>query len=377
MKKVSLFTFIFLVTSLFFISGCSSEKSEKDVYRIAVAAPLTGDIATLGQGIKRGAILAFSEITNEYTNVKLELVFFDDRANEGEAVNVAEKIASDEKIIGVVGHLNSGCSIPASKVYNRKNLTMITPASTNPKLTLQGFDNVFRICPTDSQQGPVAAKVALSRGYSNIYIVDDKTEYGQGLADEFEKEFRKLGGKVLGRESITVGSRNFKALLTKIKSFNPDAIFLGGVYVEGALLTKQADEVGLKVPIIGGDGLKTEEYINLAGSSAEGDIVTYIGEPIDENNPFYKKYKSMFPNDDLQPFDLNSYLSTKIIFSALTNSLMVKGSFSREYANKYIKSTTFNLLYPVKFDNRGDNINSVFTVYTVKGGKFVVLEVIK
>ncbi|MGB9621561.1 MAG: branched-chain amino acid ABC transporter substrate-binding protein [Brevinematia bacterium] len=377
MKKGFLFAFGIFVISLIFISSCSTKENREITYKIAVACPLTGDIAPLGQGIKRGAILAFTEITNEYTNVKLELVFFDDRGNEGEAVNVAEKIASDSKIIGVVGHLNSGCSIPASKVYNKKNLTMITPASTNPKLTLQGYRNVFRICPTDAQQGPVAAKVALSRGYSNVYIIDDKTEYGQGLADEFEKEFSKLGGKVLGRDSINVGARNFKALLTKIKSFNPDAIFFGGVYVEGSLLTKQADEVGLKVPFIGGDGLKTDEYIKLAGDSSEGDIITFIGEPLDENSVFYKKYKSIFKDELIQPFDLNSYIATKIIFSSLTNSLAIKGNFSRDYANEYIRKTSFDFIYPVKFDEKGDNLDAVFTVYIVKDGRFNILEIVK
>lgn len=367
--------FIFVIV-LSILVGCG--KSGSDVYKIAVAAPLTGDIATLGQGIKRGVILAFTEITNSYTNIKLELAFFDDRANEGEAVNVAEKIASDSRIIGVVGHLNSGCSIPASTVYNRKNLPMITPASTNPKLTLQGYKNVFRVCPTDAQQGPIAARFLIKNKITKVYIIDDKTEYGQGLADEFEKEFKKLGGNVLGRDSITVGSRNFKALLTKIKQLNPQAIFFGGVYVEGSLLTKQADEVGLYVPFVGGDGLKTDDYIKVAEKSSEGDIITFIGSPIDEQNEFYKKYKSMFPKDEIGPFDFNSYIGAKILFSALTNSIAVKGDYDRNVAIEFIKNTEFkDPLFLVKFDEKGDNINSTFTIYKVENGKFVVVDVIK
>ncbi|MCX8029615.1 MAG: branched-chain amino acid ABC transporter substrate-binding protein [Brevinematales bacterium] len=365
------------VISLLLIYGCSQETSRK-VYRIAVAAPLTGDIATLGQGIKRGVILAYVEMTNEFTNAKLELAFFDDRANEGEAVNVASKIVSDNSIIGVVGHLNSGCSIPASAIYSRKNLIMITPASTNPKLTLQGFKNVFRVCPTDAQQGPVAAKFLVKKGIKNIYVIDDKTEYGQGLADEFEKEFKRLGGQILGRDSITVGSRNFKALLTKVKQTSPQAIFFGGVYVEGALLTKQADEVGLNVPFVGGDGLKTDEYIKIAGDSANGDIITFIGSPIDQNSEFYRKYKSMFPNDEIGPFDLNSYIAAKIIFSSLTNSLISYGGFSREKAIEFIKKIEFKHQdIIVKFDDNGDNLNSVFTIYSIKNNNFSIVEVAK
>ena len=372
---------VFLVIFSFFVFSCGkgSESGEgRDVYKIAVAAPLTGDIATLGQGIKRGVILAYSEITNIYTNVTIKLEFFDDRANEGEAVNIAEKIASDDRVIGVVGHLNSGCSIPASSVYKRKNLTMITPASTNPKLTLQGFDNVFRVCPTDAQQGPIAARFVFKKGLKRVYIIDDKTEYGQGLADEFEKEFKKLGGVILGRDSISVGARNFKALLTKIKQSNPDFVFFGGVYVEGALLTKQADEVGLDVPFVGGDGLKTDDYIKIAGVSANGDIVTFIGMPIDEKSEFYKKYKLLFPSDEVGPFDFNSYVATKILFITLTNLLEKNGKYDRNEANNLMKKIEFRDPYfVVKFDEKGDNVNSIFTVYTVKNGVFEVVEIVK
>ncbi|MEN2998021.1 MAG: branched-chain amino acid ABC transporter substrate-binding protein [Brevinematia bacterium] len=372
----AVFTSITLI-SIMTLSGCG-EGSKVEEYKIAVAAPLTGDIATLGQGIKRGVILAYIEMTNTYTNAKISLEYFDDRANEGEAVNVAEKIASDNRIIGVVGHLNSGCSIPASAVYNKRNLPMITPASTNPKLTLQGFKNVFRVCPTDAQQGPIAAKFLVKKNIKKIYIIDDKTEYGQGLADEFEKEFRRLGGIVLGRDSITVGSRNFKALLTKIKQTKPEAVFFGGVYVEGALLTKQADEVGLNVPFVGGDGLKTDEYIKIGGSFTEGDIVTFIGKPIEEESEFYKKYKSLFPKDEIGPFDFNSYISAKILFSALTNLLAEKGTYNRELANEFIRKTEFKEdMFTVKFDTKGDNINSVFTIYIVENSKFKVIEIIE
>ncbi len=378
MKKFFVVFGILFVVGAFgiLVSGCSSEGS--NVYKLALAAPLTGDIAPLGQGMKRGVILAYTEFTNVYTNVKVELAFFDDRATESEAVNVAEKIASDPTIIGVVGHLNSGCSIPASSVYNRRNLPMITPASTNPKLTLQGFKNVFRICPTDAQQGPIAARFLVKKNITKVFVLDDKTEYGQGLADEFSKEFRNLGGTVLGRDSIRVGDKDFKAILTKIKSFNPQAVFFGGVYSEGALLTKQADEVGLSVPFVGGDGLKTDKYVELAGAACEGDIVTFIGAPVTENDEFYKKYKSIFPNESIEPFDLFSYEAAKILLSAFTNSLDKNGKYSREKAIDYIAKTEFRgIASKIKFDEKGDNLNTVFTIYTISNGKFLVVDVVK
>ncbi|MFN4245624.1 MAG: branched-chain amino acid ABC transporter substrate-binding protein [Brevinematia bacterium] len=369
---------LLIIFSVFFIVSCGSDGNHSGDYKIAVAAPLTGDIATLGQGIKRGVILAYTEFTNVYTNVGVRLEFFDDRGNEGEAVNVAEKIASDDKMIGVVGHLNSGCSIPASSVYNRKGLPMITPASTNPKLTLQGFNNVFRICPTDAQQGPIAARFLFGKNIKKVYVIDDKTEYGQGLADEFEKEFRRLGGVILGRDSISVGARNFKALLTKVKQSNPEAVFFGGVYVEGALLTKQADEVGLNVPFVGGDGLKTEDYIKIAGKSSEGDFITFIGVPIDKDSEFFKKYKSLFPSDEIGPFDFNSYIAAKILLTVFTNLLDKNGKYDRSVANNVIKDTRFQDYYfDVKFDDKGDNLNSAFTIYTVENGSFKVVEIIR
>jgi branched-chain amino acid transport system substrate-binding protein len=377
MNKVrGIFIFAILVLVGAVVTSCSSGGAND--YKIALAGPLTGDIAPLGQGMKRGAILAFVEFTNSHTNVKVDLVFFDDRGMESEAVNVAEKIASDNKIIGVVGHLNSGCSIPASSVYNKRNLPMITPASTNPKLTLQGFKNVFRLCPTDAQQGPIAAKFLIKKNISKVFVLDDKTEYGQGLSDEFAKEFEKLGGVVLGRDSIRVGDKDFKAILTKIKSFNPQAVFFGGTYSEGSLLTKQADEIGLKVPFVGGDGLKTDKYMELAGPSSEGDIVTYIGAPITENDEFYQKYKKMFPNDSIEPFDLFSYEATKVLLSAFVNTIDENGNYSREKAIEYISKTEFQgIASKIKFDEKGDNLNAVFTIYVVSNGNFRVVDVIK
>ncbi len=363
----------------FYFYGCSVQDDQKK-FKIAVASPLTGDIAPLGQGIKRGVILAYIEITNKYPEVNVDLAYFDDRATESEAVNVAQKIVADTSIIGVVGHLNSGCSIPASRVYNSKNILMITPASTNPKLTLQGYKNVFRLCPTDSQQGPVAARFLIKRGIKSVSVIDDKTEYGQGLAEEFRKEFEKLGGKVLSYDSIAVGTRDFKSLLTKVKSLNPQAIYFGGVYVEGSLLTKQADEVGLTVPFVGGDGLFTQNYINVAGNSSEGDIVTFIGEPIDETHPFYKKYRETFPKEEIEPFDYYSYEAAKIIFAAYLYSLSnsTSGGFDRELAIEYVaKNEHQGLSSKFKFDEKGDNLNTTFTIYQISDGRFKILEIVK
>jgi branched-chain amino acid transport system substrate-binding protein len=189
---------------------------------------LTGDIAAMGQGMKNGATLAIEEANQTSQEIKFELLALDDRADPKEAVNIANQIISDKDVYGVVGHLNSGCSIPASSVYNKYNLVMISPASTNPKLTLQGFTNIFRTCTTDDVQGSFAADFIYKKKMEKVAIIHDKTPYGQGLAEEFQKTFKNLGGKITCFEGISLGDRDFKALLIKVKNMHPQMIYFGG-----------------------------------------------------------------------------------------------------------------------------------------------------
>lgn len=182
--------FLLLIFTGISLNGCGMKKEagEGKLVRIALVCPLTGDIAAMGQGMKNAATLAIEEANeNKVLNdVRFELLALDDRGDPKEAVNAAYQITSDKAVYGVVGHLNSGCSIPASLVYNRHNIIMISPASTNPKLTLQGFKNVFRICATDDVQGSFAAKfICKNSAIVQVAIIHDKTPYGQGLAEEF------------------------------------------------------------------------------------------------------------------------------------------------------------------------------------------------
>ncbi|MEW6679619.1 MAG: branched-chain amino acid ABC transporter substrate-binding protein [bacterium] len=356
------------------LAGCCPPKKEGNVVKIALVCPLTGDLAAMGQGMKRGAEMAVSEANKTLTRFKFELVSFDDRADPKEAVNVAAQIISDPNIYGVVGHLNSGCSIPASSVYAKKNLIMISPASTNPKLTLQGLPNVFRVCTTDDVQGSFGADFLINKlNIKNVAIIHDKTAYGQGLAEEFKKRFEENKGVILSFDGINIADKDFKALLISIKDKKPGAIYFGGVYGEGGLISKQAKELGLNVPLIGGDGLFSPEYIKIAGNAAEGNFVTMVGvgiENLQEAQGFLERFKNKYPDVESQPYDHYTYEAANIIISAISNS----GLDNLKVIN-WVKNVNYQgILGETKFDEKGDTLNKAISVYKVEGEKFVLIK---
>ena len=228
---------------------------KEKVVRIAVAVPLTGDMGTEGQGLRRAVELAVEEANaSKRFDFKLEAAPFDDRADPKEAVNVANLIVSDSRIIAVVGHYNSGCAIPAAKVYARAGIPMISPAATNPEVTRQQMSSdwvgpkiVFRVVPTDDVQGSEAARFIHGKlGKRRVALLHDKSPYGQGLAEEFKKTFLSLGGKLSSEDGISIGDKDFKALLTRIKSADPEGVYFGGLYTEAGLIVKQMRELGIK-----------------------------------------------------------------------------------------------------------------------------------
>lgn len=366
---------IFLLAS---VSGCGQKPAPtgEKVVKIALAVPLTGDVAAMGQGMRNGAQIAIEEANEKKAvpGVKFELYALDDRADPKEAVSVATQIVADPDVVAVVGHLNSGCSIPSSRVYNQHGLLMISPASTNPKLTLQNYKNVFRLCTTDSVQGSFAGDILYKKlGAKAAAIIHDKTPYGQGIAEEVKKQFEKHGGKVLIFEGIMKEEKDFKALLTRIKSLKSQAIFFGGMYTEGGLISKQSDELGLGVPIVGGDGIFSPEYIKIGGKATEGDVATMIGVPPEEMSgagEFLNKYKEKHPNVDFQPYDTYTYDTVKLVIEAFKQTGQDKAKLIETVAKmKYI-----GIVGETEFDDKGDTLNKTITLYVVKNGKFVVLK---
>jgi branched-chain amino acid transport system substrate-binding protein len=356
------------------LAGCSG--GDGKTIKIALAVPLTGDDAAHGQGMKRGYEMAIEDAnaSGKLKGIKLELAEFDDRSDPKEAVTVANQIISDRQIVGVIGHLNSGCSIPASQVYARRNLVMITPASTNPKLTQQGLKNVFRVCGTDDVQGSFCANYAFDTLKLNrVAVIHDKTAYGQGLAEEFQRQFAEDGGTVTSFNGIDRGEKDYKALLTRIKTETPQLLFFGGLYAEAGLISKQSKELGLGVPLMGGDGIFTNEYCRIAGNASEGDFASMVGLPpekLPKAQEFLTRYHAKYPDKDVEPYDPLTYESTSLLVDALA-ALNLDESKLIDYIS-HMKHE--GILGEVSFDERGDNRNKLISMNRVQDGKFEFYE---
>jgi branched-chain amino acid transport system substrate-binding protein len=361
--------------------------TEAVTIKIGIGAPLTQGAVALGQGMKRGAGLAIDQANKSAEAKDLGITFVgvdgDDQGDPKTGVTVANTFASDTALVGVMGHLNSGVSIPASKVYNENKIVQVSPASTNPALTQQGFNNVFRVCTTDDVQGPVGAESAFGElGFKTAVVIDDSTPYGEGLAAEFAKKFAELGGKVLFTEKTTDKDTDFNALVTKIKDANPDVIYYGGIYNAGALLSKQAKDAGYKGKLMGGDGLYDGEYINLAGAAAaEGDFCTSVGLPVanlPKGQEFQDAYKAMYPSDEIAAYDAYSYDAANVIIQAVLKTAKdlgvdkVTSPEGRDAIIAAVAATSMEgVTGAIAFDEKGDTTNKAITTYTVEGGSWV------
>lgn len=350
---------------------------KEKVVKIAVAVPLTGDMGTEGQGLRRAVEMAVEE-ANAAKRFPYKLVAapYDDRADPKEAVNVANLIISDSRVVAVVGHYNSGCAIPAAKVYARAPVAMISPAATNPEVTSQqnskdwsGPRIVFRVVPTDDVQGSYAAVFAYkSLGKRRMTLLHDKTPYGQGLAEQFKKTFLDLGGKIVSEDGVSVGDKDFKALLTKIKGdgAKPQGIYFGGLYTEAGLILKQMRELGLNDPFafISGDGAKTSGIFDVAGDAADGAFLSIVGVPVEElpsASAFIAAYKKRWTGsgEELKPFDHFGYEAAQVIFAAMERA----GGPDRKKVIEELRKTNYTgVLGTTTFDEKGDTLNKIVTM---------------
>jgi branched-chain amino acid transport system substrate-binding protein len=254
--------------------------------KIGHVGPLTGGIAHLGKDNENGARLAIEEANAAKTKidgkeVKFTLVAEDDQADPKVGTTVAQKLV-DAKVVGVVGHLNSGTSIPASPIYNQAGIPVISGSATNPKLTEQGFKTQFRVVGRDDQQGPaIASYLATNTKPQTVAVIDDATAYGEGIANEVEKTLKAAKINVLPREKGTDKTTDWKAVLTKLRGRNPDAVFYGGMDATGGPLLKQGRELGIKAVFSFGDGACTDKMKELAGDASEGLLCSQAGIPVD------------------------------------------------------------------------------------------------
>ena len=366
----------FLFLSLFLLLGASDAE-----VHLGLSAPLTGDQAYIGAGVNQGAQMAVEDANAKgpiFGNAKLKLVPLDDQHNPTQAVLVANKFASDPDIVGVVGHFNSSCTKAASAIYHEARIPQVSPASTNPDISKQGFDTFFRVCPTDDVQAPAAVNFVLNKlGAKTIAIIDDQTTYGKGLADQFEKKFKALGGTVLLHNGITQGEKDFTPLLTKIKSKKPELIFFGGIYPELSLLLKQSRKIGLETQWMGGDGIYDASLVQLATPAvAEGTYATMLGvDPhmLPSAQDFVRRYEARY--GEIGSFAAYGYDATNVLIDAIRRA----GKNDREAVLQALKNTKDfqGVLGPVNFDSKGDAIGKSVGIFKVQGGKFTFVEEVK
>ncbi|MCA3222431.1 MAG: branched-chain amino acid ABC transporter substrate-binding protein [Burkholderiales bacterium] len=344
------------------------------VVKIGHAAPLTGGIAHLGKDNENGARLAVDEINAAGgikvgdRTIKLELVAEDDKADPKEGTLVAQKFV-DAGVVAVVGHLNSGVSIPASKIYADNNITQISPSSTNPNYTNQGFKTTFRVVANDIQQGTVLATYAATEMKAKtVAIVDDRTAYGQGLADVFERVAKEKGLKVVAREFTNDKATDFNAILTKIRGTRPDVVFWGGMDATAAPAAKQMAQLGIKAPLLAGDGVCSPKFIELAGDAAGRLTCSKAGEAVEQlakGPDFVQKYKAKF-NQDVQVYSPYSYDAVFVIADAMKRA----GSTDRAAITAAMPTTNYSgVTGTIAFDEKGDVKGGAISMFTVKDGK--------
>ena len=358
------------------LAGCGKQSSD---IKIGHVGPITGGIAHLGKDNENGARLAIEQANEAKIKlggkeVKFVLLAEDDQADPKVGTTVAQKLV-DAKVAGVVGHLNSGTSIPASPLYNGAGIPVISGSATNPKLTEQGFKTQFRVVGRDDQQGPaIASYLANNNKPKTVAVIDDATAYGEGIANEVEKTLKAAGIKTLPREKGTDKTTDWKAVLTKLKGRNPDAIFFGGMDATGGPLMKQGRELGIKAVFAFGDGACTEEMAKLAGLAAEGLLCSQAGIPVAAaDKGFLAAYKKKFNVDPIlyAPF---TYDAANLLIAAMKKA---DSADPAKYLPELAKITYKGATGEISFDAKGDRKDAEMTIFTMQGGKIVPLAVIK
>ena len=341
----------------------------KGTIKIATQSPLSGGQAALGEGIKLGTQLALEKLKGglEKAGFKVELVPFDDQAKPDVGVANAKNIIADKDIMVVIGHLNSGVAIPSSEVYKEVGLAMISPANTNEKITDRGYPNVNRVCGRDDVQGAVGAEFAAGTlKPKTVYIVHDKTTYGQGVAEAFKTEVEKKGVKVIAFEG-TEEKSNFDPIVTPIKAKNPDLVYFGGIYDQGAPFFKQAREKGLKAKFLGPDGLDSSDLVKIAGKTVVGMYYTTAAAPTSSAaaQQFVDEFKKKFGKNP-EPYAAESYVSTAIALKALEAATAGGKAPTREGVATAIRKIKYTgLTGAIEFDDKGDPKKASYYVMQV------------
>ena len=367
------------------VTGCGGPATTtggaKTTVTIGLGAPLTDGAVALGKGMVNGANLAVAQ-ANETSEVQdlglvIATVNGDDKGDPATGGTVATQFAANPTLVGVMGHLNSGVTRVAVKIYNAANIVQVSPANTAVDLTQMGMTNYFRVCTMDSVQGPAGADYASKTAGKKIaYVVDDSTAYGEGLAAAWAQQFTADGGTVAGTAKTTDKQTDFKSLVTTIKSKSVDIVYYGGMYNAGALLSKQMKEGSVAVPLMGGDGMFDPEYIKLAGAAnAVGDFATSVGLPLaqlPQGQEFKAAFDAAYPGQEIAAYDAYSFDAANVIIKAIISvakSMGVDKVATTDGKKAIIAAVAATDLEgvtgQVKFDANGDTLNKAITVYVV------------
>ncbi|MCG8971119.1 MULTISPECIES: branched-chain amino acid ABC transporter substrate-binding protein [Streptomyces] len=355
---------------------------------IGVDAPLTGDLSALGLGIKNSVDLAAKTANKQKTveGVTFKVEALDDQGQPSVGQQNATKFVADKDVLGVVGPLNSSVGESMQKVFDTAKLVEVSPANTNPSLTqgvdwqnkkVRAYKSYFRTATTDAVQGPFAAQYVYNDSKKKkVFVIDDKKTYGAGLAGTFTEEFKKLGGQVVGTEHINPDSKDFNAVATKVKNSGADVVYYGGEYPQAGPLSKQIKEAGAKIPLVGGDGIYSADFIKLSGASGTGDLATSVGAPVEElpsAKEFVANYKAEGYKEAYEAYGGYSYDSAWAIIEAVKKVVADNGGKLPSDARAKVVDAMQNVSFDgvtgkVSFDEFGDATNKQLTVYAVENG---------
>ncbi|WP_420224009.1 ABC transporter substrate-binding protein [Pigmentiphaga litoralis] len=358
--------------------------AQEVVVKLGHVAPTTGPIAHLGKDMENSARMAVEDlnaagVTLGGKKVKFELLAEDDASDPKQGTAAAQKLV-DAKVNGVIGHLNTGTSIPASKIYYDAGIVQISPASTGTAYTKQGFDTTFRVVANDGQLGGTLGRYAVKElKAKNFAVVDDRTAYGQGVAEEFAKSAAAAGGKVVSRQYTTDKATDFQAILTSMKANKPDVVFFGGMDAVAGPMLRQMKALGIEAHLMGGDGICTTSLSRLAGDAiGNGKVVCaeaggVAGEQKTTMDAFRAKYKKRF-NSDVQLYAPYVYDAMMVMVEAMKKA---NSSDPAKYGPELYKISYKGVTGPITFDKNGDIKNGALTLYTYKGADRSELAVVR
>jgi branched-chain amino acid transport system substrate-binding protein len=373
-----------VLAALAAVTGFASAQ-DMQVVKIGHVAPTSGGIAHLGKDNENGAKMAIEDLNAKNLviggkKIKFELVAEDDAGDPKQGTAVAQKLV-DMKVNGVIGHLNSGTSIPASKIYSDAGIPQISPSATNPKFTRNGYKTTFRVVADDVHLGGTLGRYAVSNVKAkSIAVIDDRTAYGQGVADEFEKAVKAAGGAVTTREFTKDTAQDFTSILTNIKAKKPDLIFYGGMDAVAGPMMRQMKNLGIPVKFMGGDGICSEELAKLAGDAmVDGQVICAEAGGVEGQqragmDKFRADYKKKY-NADVQVYAPYVYDAMNVMAAAMVKANSVEPA---KYLPELAKTADFKgVTGNISFDGKGDVKNGALTLYTYKAAKRSEMSVVR